>query len=137
MLRHSAGAVLPVITSSSHAAAHLGDRVLEHHVSIIFCMSIVLINENPGHEINQYQIIVTLQFQQAQVDDFCQRNDLNFKKLSKLGRHILIDKRSKTAFCFAPKVGCTNLKILFFITQGNNMITYIRMTSHPLQNQFI
>ena len=31
---------------------------------------------------------------------------------------MLMDKRSKTLFCFAPKVGCTNLKLLFFINQG-------------------
>ena len=33
-------------------------------------------------------------------------------------QHMLIDERSKTLFCFAPKVGCTNLKLLFFISQG-------------------
>ena len=29
-----------------------------------------------------------------------------------------MDEKSKTIFCFAPKVGCTNLKLLFFVNQG-------------------
>ena len=31
---------------------------------------------------------------------------------------MLTDDKSKTIFCFAPKVGCTNLKVLFFVNQG-------------------
>ena len=33
-------------------------------------------------------------------------------------QHMLMDDKSRTLFCFAPKVGCTNLKLLFFINQG-------------------
>lgn len=53
------------------------------------------------------------------MEGFCKRNGLNIKRHSYLGRHILVNSISNTAFCFAPKVGCTNLKILFFIAQGN------------------
>ena len=31
---------------------------------------------------------------------------------------MLMDDKSKTIFCFAPKVGCTNLKVLFYVNQG-------------------
>ena len=31
---------------------------------------------------------------------------------------MLMDDKSKTIFCFAPKVGCTHLKVLFFVNQG-------------------
>ena len=31
---------------------------------------------------------------------------------------MLMDDKSKTIYCFAPKVGCTNLKVLFFVNQG-------------------
>ena len=32
--------------------------------------------------------------------------------------HMLTDPKHKALFCFLPKVGCTNLKLLFFVTQG-------------------
>ena len=32
--------------------------------------------------------------------------------------HMLIDDTHRVLFCFAPKVGCTNLKLLFFVNQG-------------------
>lgn len=31
---------------------------------------------------------------------------------------MLLDEQHEVLFCFVPKVGCTNLKLLFFITQG-------------------
>ena len=34
------------------------------------------------------------------------------------GRHMLVDDTHSVAFCFLPKVGCTNLKLLFFVSQG-------------------
>ena len=33
-------------------------------------------------------------------------------------RHNLLDHTHRTLFCFLPKVGCTNLKLLFFASQG-------------------
>jgi hypothetical protein len=57
----------------------------------------------------------------------------------KLGRHILLNSRSKAAFCFVPKIGCTNLKILFFIAQGNavacswNPFNYWYHTQFPME----
>ena len=35
-----------------------------------------------------------------------------------LSRHLLVDDHTKTLFCFAPKVGCTNLKLALFYVQG-------------------
>lgn len=35
-----------------------------------------------------------------------------------LSRHLLVDDRTNTLFCFAPKVGCTNLKLALFNAQG-------------------
>jgi len=58
---------------------------------------------------------ITLQFQQTQVDRFCERNNLGTEMSTKLERHVLVNNKSNTAFCFVPKVGCTNLKILFFV----------------------
>lgn len=31
---------------------------------------------------------------------------------------MLVDDHTKTLFCFAPKVGCTNLKLALFYVQG-------------------
>ena len=33
-------------------------------------------------------------------------------------RHMLLDDRHKILFCFVPKIGCTNLKLLMFVNQG-------------------
>ena len=33
-------------------------------------------------------------------------------------RHMLLDEKHKILFCFVPKVGCTNLKLLVFVNQG-------------------
>ena len=33
-------------------------------------------------------------------------------------RHMLLDDKHKILFCFVPKVGCTNLKLLVFVNQG-------------------
>ena len=54
------------------------------------------------------------------MDDFCREHNLIYKstKRPNIGRHMLLNDQTRTAFCFAPKVGCTNLKILFFLSQG-------------------
>ncbi len=51
---------------------------------------------------------------------FCHRHgyDSDSKDMDILSRHMLLHVKAKTAFCFAPKVGCTNLKILFYLSQG-------------------
>ena len=36
----------------------------------------------------------------------------------KFYRHILLNDKAQTLFCFVAKVGCTNLKVLFFAVQG-------------------
>ena len=33
-------------------------------------------------------------------------------------RHVLLDDKHKILFCFVPKVGCTNLKLVVFVNQG-------------------
>ena len=35
-----------------------------------------------------------------------------------LSRHLLVDDHTKSVFCYAPKVGCTNLKLALFYAQG-------------------
>ncbi len=72
-------------------------------------------------------VFLIFKFQQAQVDKFCRKYNLsglggqlpttNATK-STLYRHLLVNDKSKTLFCFAPKTGCTNLRVLFFITLG-------------------
>ena len=67
-----------------------------------------------------------LQLQQKQVEKFCQLYMFDVKhKFPRsryqdliLSRHLLVDDRSNTLFCFAPKVGCTNLKLALFYAQG-------------------
>lgn len=33
-------------------------------------------------------------------------------------RHMLLDNKHHILFCFVPKIGCTNLKLLVFVSQG-------------------
>ena len=66
------------------------------------------------------------QLQQKQIVKFYQLYMLDIKyKLPRsryqdliLSRHILVDDHSNTLFCFASKVGCTNLKLALFYAQG-------------------
>ena len=37
-------------------------------------------------------------------------------------KHLLVNDKAQTTFCFIPKVGCTNLKVLFFVVQGERII---------------
>ena len=66
----------------------------------------------------------------ANVDEFCQKHNLQYLKYSvpkgnsareysyAFNRHMMLDDQHEVLFCFVPKVGCTNLKLLFFVTQG-------------------
>ena len=55
------------------------------------------------------------------MQDYCSRYDpipsLTAHPLA-FSRHILLDDIHQILFCFLPKVGCTNLKLLFFASQG-------------------
>ena len=61
------------------------------------------------------------------MDEFCLKHDLDDIKFTlpqrhehyfAFRRHMLFDERNQVLFCFVPKVGCTNLKLLFFVSQG-------------------
>ena len=43
-----------------------------------------------------------------------------------LYRHILLNKQSDVLYCFAPKTGCTNLKVLLFVSEGLLPISVLR-----------
>ena len=70
----------------------------------------------------------SLQMQEKIVDQFCKRHNLSNQALvlpeaervdtECLYRHLLLNDKTRTLFCFVPKAGCTNLKLLFFIAQG-------------------
>lgn len=58
------------------------------------------------------------------MEKFCQYHGLGDQKYKMppngngLYRHLLTSNIHKTLFCFVPKGGCTNLKVLFYVTQG-------------------
>ena len=59
------------------------------------------------------------------MDEFCENRGYGDQAYSihsegghSFNRHILINDKAETLFCFVPKVGCTNLKVLFFVVQG-------------------
>ena len=68
------------------------------------------------------------------MDEFCTRHNLDdimYKlptpipdpneknnEVYSYNRHLLLDNKHKILFCFVPKVGCTNLKLLVFVSQG-------------------
>lgn len=68
------------------------------------------------------------QIQQKQVDLFCKTHNLSQQALQLPGetegdteclyRHLLLNDKTNTMFCFVPKAGCTNLRVLFFMAQG-------------------
>ncbi len=70
----------------------------------------------------------SFKMQEKIVDQFCKRHNLSNQAhlLPKadsvdtecLYRHLLINDKTGTLFCFVPKAGCTNLKLLFFVAQG-------------------
>ena len=85
-----------------------------------------------------YSIILfltVLQYQREKVDEFCTRFGLDDVKyhlptpdprllggkqneVYSYDRHLLLDQKHEILFCFVPKVGCTNLKLLVFVRQG-------------------
>ena len=71
---------------------------------------------------HKFMIFIYLQFQQAKARDFCSRLELNSTVLDVINTatlsHLLVNKKDKVIFCAAPKVGCTNMKLLFYVAQG-------------------
>ena len=72
------------------------------------------------------QLCIYAQFQKAQIDEFCEQYGLNkqqytlpveAQEVGDFHRHMLVDKHRETMFCFVPKAGCTNLKIIFLANQ--------------------
>jgi hypothetical protein len=66
-------------------------------------------------------------FQRSAVEKYCSQYDSYLHHPSiynhsvmpqNYDRHMLTDPKHNVLFCFLPKVGCTNLKLLFFVTQG-------------------
>jgi hypothetical protein len=60
-------------------------------------------------------------FQRSAVDEFCSKHDPRPSHSAHpfaYNRHILLDSTHNVLFCFLPKVGCTNLKLLLYISQG-------------------
>ena len=79
------------------------------------------------------------QFQQTKAKDFCIKLGLYSRELDdkdeQTRNHLLVNKKKSTLYCFTPKVGCTNLKRLFFMTQGNinytiNVIIMVIIDDH-------
>ena len=65
------------------------------------------------------------QFQRSAVDHYCSlyydnqlHSPLPQPSSFAYNRHTLFDNTHRVVFCFLPKVGCTNLKLLFFVSQG-------------------
>ena len=64
------------------------------------------------------------QFQQTQVEQFCERENYlsilpsNPEDLSTLFTHLLYDDSKKIVFCYVPKNGCSNMKRLLLILNG-------------------
>ena len=55
------------------------------------------------------------------MEDYCSRYDPTPSHTSHplaYSRHNLLDHTHRVLLCFLPKVGCTNLKLLFFASQG-------------------
>lgn len=66
--------------------------------------------------------------QEKLVEEFCSSHNLSHQALQLseatnddtncLYRHLLLNDKTSTLFCFVPKAGCTNLRVLFFVAQG-------------------
>ena len=80
------------------------------------------------------------QLQQKQIDQFCKARGMDDEAYTLPGenerrsvfyRHILINDKAQTLFCFIPKVGCTNLKVLFFVVQGECVCCLLYTSPSP------
>ena len=87
---------------------------------------------------------VIFQFYQKQVNEFCADygelgllyslpNEMN--KGHDFYRHILRNRDSNILYCFVPKSGCTNLKALFYISQGLLPESILNHSQPKLNNQ--
>ena len=53
------------------------------------------------------------------MEHYCSKfNPYHSVHLYAYGNHVLLDTTHHVLFCFLPKVGCTNLKLIFFVSQG-------------------
>ncbi len=66
-----------------------------------------------------------MQFQQDQVDLFCQHHThppstlpLEDIELDSLFKHLLYDDSRKMVFCYVPKNGCSNMKRMMLVLNG-------------------
>ena len=68
--------------------------------------------------------LFSIQFQQSQVEKFCQAYETwEHKTPEKVAdRQILVSDEAKTALCYVPKTGCTTLKVLLFMTLSKKSI---------------
>ncbi len=90
--------------------------------------------------------VYDVQMQQKLVDEFCKHHNLSHHAFqlprakenaaSSLYRHLLLNDKTGTLFCFVPKVGCTNLKLLFFVAIGvfNKFMCTYRHITYIYQN---
>lgn len=62
--------------------------------------------------------IFSPQFQQVQVERFCQAYEKWEHKIPErmAKRQMLVSDEAKTVLCYVPKTGCTTLKVLLFLT---------------------
>ena len=127
-----------VHTLASHVkhALALPHRRLEHinfslyicSYRMIMCMTKLAkwIFHNVFSLYNVYTMHALTQLQQKLVEKFCLLYMFDVKyKLPRswyqdpiLSRHLLVDNHSNTLFCFAPKVGSTNLKLALLYAQS-------------------
>lgn len=68
--------------------------------------------------------LIAFQFQQARVLQFCTK--YHYSPTEPLHRpyFVMLNEKKRTAYCFSPKVGCTNVKNAFLRAQGA-VIKYI------------
>ena len=64
-------------------------------------------------------MLIVFQFQKSAIDHYCSLYYQSYFQHTPYykDRHALYDENHRAMFCFLPKVGCTNLKILFIVNQ--------------------